>query len=50
MNAKISDENIRQEKVNKLKEKILTEIKDRINFCKKKICNQIFQTIILNIT
>lgn len=35
MNAKISDENIRQEKVNKLKEKILTEIKERINYCKK---------------
>lgn len=35
MNAKISDENIRQEKVNKLKGKILTEIKERIIYCKK---------------
>lgn len=41
MNAKISDENIRQEKVNKLKEKILTEIKERINFCKKNIQSNI---------
>lgn len=43
MNAKISDENIRQEKVNKLKEKILTEIKDRINFCKKKYAIKYFR-------
>lgn len=41
MNAKISDENIRQEKVNKLKEKILTEIKERINSCKKNIQSNI---------
>lgn len=41
MNAKISNKNIRQEKVNKLKEKILTEIKERINYCKKNMQSNI---------